>query len=119
MVGCNLTEEGTTRFGMVIGLKPEKVEEYKRLHAECWPAVMKTLSNNNVRNFAIFIKEPENLLFGAFDFVGEDYVEAQKRIAECPATKAWLKLTDPCQEPLPTRTPGEWWAFMPLVFHMD
>ena len=26
-----------TRYGMVIGLKPEKVAEYKRLHAAVWP----------------------------------------------------------------------------------
>ncbi|TGV95420.1 L-rhamnose mutarotase, partial [Mesorhizobium sp. M2E.F.Ca.ET.154.01.1.1] len=28
------------RMGMVLGLKPEKVEEYVRLHAAVWPDVL-------------------------------------------------------------------------------
>ncbi|MFG3063843.1 L-rhamnose mutarotase [Streptomyces sp. NPDC048231] len=27
------------RFAAVIRLKPEKEEEYRRLHADCWPGV--------------------------------------------------------------------------------
>ena len=26
------------RYGSVIGVKPEKLEEYKKLHAAVWPA---------------------------------------------------------------------------------
>ncbi len=107
------------RFGMVIGIRPEKISEYKKLHAEAWPEILATLRANDVRNFTIFLKEPENLLFGTFDYIGSDYVEAARRIAADPATQRWWKLTDPCQIPLETRKPGEWWAFMPQVFHLD
>ena len=28
------------RYGMVINVKPEKIEEYKKLHAAVWPDVL-------------------------------------------------------------------------------
>ena len=34
-------------------------------------------------------------------------------------TQKWGKLTEPMQEPLDTRKPGEWWASMEEVFHTD
>ena len=40
-------------------------------------------------------------------------------MAKDSVTKAWWKLTDPCQEPLETRADGEWWASMEEVFHHD
>ena len=52
------------RFGMMIGLKADRVEGYKRLHDQVWPGVLKALTDNGARNFPIFLKEPENLLFG-------------------------------------------------------
>ena len=27
-------------MGMVIGIKPEKIAEYKELHANCWPKIL-------------------------------------------------------------------------------
>ena len=31
------------RYGTVIGLRPEKLEEYKKLHAAVWPDVLKMI----------------------------------------------------------------------------
>lgn len=104
---------------MVIGLWPDKVDEYKRLHAAVWPEVIEALRRNGWRNFTIFLKEPENLLFGSFEFVGEDFEESSRRIAADQETQRWLALTDACQRPFETRQPGEWWARMQPVFHMD
>jgi len=56
------------RMGMVIGLKPEKIEDYKRLHADVWPSVLNQIAESNIRNFSIFLKEPENLLFGYWEY---------------------------------------------------
>jgi len=40
-------------------------------------------------------------------------------MSEDPITQEWWKLTDPCQIPLDDRMPGEWWAKMEEVFHVD
>ena len=52
------------RMGMVIGIAPDDIAEYKRLHADVWPEVLAQIADSNIRNFTIFLREPENLLFG-------------------------------------------------------
>ena len=77
------------RMGMVLGLKPEKVEEYKRLHAAVWPEILDMISTCNIRNYSIFLKEPENLLFGYWEYHGSDFDTDAARMA---VARALLKL---------------------------
>ena len=104
---------------MVIRLKPDRVAQYRRLHADVWPGVLDAMRRNGWRNFDIFLKEPENLLFGTFEYHGNDFAAAAQAIGTDPETQRWLRETDPCQEPFATRRPGEWWAYMDNIFHMD
>ncbi|MFN7102066.1 MAG: L-rhamnose mutarotase, partial [Pseudorhizobium sp.] len=60
------------RMGMVIGVAPGMVEDYKRLHAAVWPEILDLISRCNIRNYTIFLKEPENLLFGTWEYHGAD-----------------------------------------------
>ena len=55
------------RYGSVIGLSEEGKAEYKRLHAAVWPGVLARIAECNIRNYSIFLKEPENLLFSYFE----------------------------------------------------
>ena len=105
------------RYGFVIGVKPEKLEEYKHLHAAVWPKVLEMITLCNIRNYTIFLKD--HLLFGTYEYVGDDYEKDMARMAADPVTQEWWKLTDPCQQPLDTRREGEWWAEMEEVFHLD
>ncbi|MCD6156203.1 MAG: L-rhamnose mutarotase [Candidatus Atribacteria bacterium] len=105
------------RYGMVIKVKPEKLEEYKKLHQNVWPGVLKTIKECNIRNYSIFYKD--GYLFSYFEYVGDDYEEDMKKMAQDPVTQEWWKLCKPCQEPLETRKEGEWWAEMEEVFHVD
>lgn len=107
------------RMGFVIGLKPDKVAEYKRLHAAVWPDVLDMISQCGIRNYSIYLKEPENLMFSYFEYVGSDYEADQKKMAAHPKTQEWWSVCGPCQEPLATRKEGEWWAEMEEVFHLD
>ncbi len=107
------------RMAMVIGLKPDKVAEYKRLHAAVWPEVLAKLSEIGIRNYSIFLREPENLLFGYWEYHGSDFAADAAKMADDPKTQEWWALTDPCQVPLETRGEGEWWAMMEEVFHHD
>ena len=107
------------RFGKVIGLRLDRVAHHKRLHANVWPGVLDALRRNGWRNFDIYLKEPENLLFGNFEYDGDDFVASGWAIAADPEAQRWLAETDPCQNPFTTRQPGDWWATMENVFHMD
>lgn len=105
------------RYGSVIKLKPEKLAEYKQLHANVWPEVLKMIRECNIRNYSIYFKD--GFLFSYFEYQGNDFNGDMKKMAADPRTQAWWKLTDPCQEPLETRQPGEWWASMEEFFHAD
>jgi L-rhamnose mutarotase len=105
------------RKGMILGLKPDRVEEYKQLHAAVWPDVLAQISACRIANYSIFLKEPENLLFSYFEYHGSDFDADMARMAADPGTQAWWAVCMPCQEPLATRREGEWWAAMEEVFH--
>lgn len=106
------------RMGMVIGIKPEKIAEYRVLHAAVWPRIVAQLRQAHIRNYSIFLREPENLLFSYWEYLGDDFVADMGAIAADPETQRWWKLCGPCQEPLDSRAPGEHWAAMTPVFYM-
>ncbi|KAA3656273.1 MAG: L-rhamnose mutarotase [Chloroflexi bacterium] len=105
------------RYGMVIKVKPEKFEEYKRLHAAVWPEVLETITACNIRNYSIYYKN--GLLFSYYEYVGEDYEADNAKMAADPKTKEWWSYTDPCQEPVENHEEGEWWSVMEELFHLD
>ncbi|WP_112323096.1 L-rhamnose mutarotase [Oceanibium sediminis] len=107
------------RMGMVIGIDPEKIPEYKRLHAEVWPEILEQISACNIRNYSIFLREPENLLFGYWEYHGEDFAADAAKMAADPMTQEWWDICMPIQKPLESRAEGEWWAMMEEVFHHD
>lgn len=107
------------RMGMVIGLKGEHIEEYRRLHAETWPEILAKISECNITNYSIYLKEPENLLFGYWEYVGTDFAADAAKMAADPKTQEWWKICMPMQDPLETRKEGEWWAMMDEIFHHD
>ena len=105
------------RCGSVIKLKPEKIETYKTLHANVWPEVLQMIQSCHIHNYSIFYKD--GYLFSYFEYDGVDFEADLQKMADDPNTQSWWKLTDPCQEPLETAKPGEWWATMAEFFHID
>ncbi|CAE7593475.1 rhaM [Symbiodinium microadriaticum] len=104
---------------MIIAIKPEKIAEYKELHAKAWPEVLAKISDCNIRNYSIYLREPENLLFSYFEYHGDDYEADMAKMGEDPDTQRWWTFTDPCQEPLTTASDGAWWSDLEEVFHHD
>ena len=107
------------RMGMTIGIDPDKIGEYKRLHAACWPEILQGLTDANIRNYSIFLRQPENVMFAYWEYHGTDFAADMKTIADQDVTKRWWELCTPCQVPLESRAAGEWWAMMEEVFHHD
>ena len=110
------------RYGMVIGVHAEKIEEYKRLHAAVWPDVLEMISQCNIRNYSIYLRklpDGEHYLFSYFEYVGEDFEADMAKMAADPTTQRWWEHCMPCQAPLPDRDEGQWWADMEEVFHWD
>jgi len=110
------------RYGMVIGVKPEKIGYYKQLHAAAWPGVLAKIKECHIRNYSIYLREVEKgqfLLFSYFEYTGDDFAADMAKMAADPETRRWWKETDPCQAPIPTRGEKEFWSRMDEVFHTD
>lgn len=105
------------RYGSVIRVRPEKFDEYVRLHAAVWPEVLAMIKACNIRNYSIYHKD--GFLFSYFEYVGADFEADMAKMAADPATQRWWNVCKPCQQPLETRADGEWWADMREVFHCD
>jgi len=99
------------RFGQVIGIKAEHLDEYKRLHATVWPEVL-------IQNYSIYLLN-ENTLFSYFEYVGDDFDGDMAKMAADPKTQEWWDVCKPMQDPLPNRADGEWWMTLEEVFHHD
>lgn len=117
VAGCRQPPREPQRFGMVIQVRPEKLDEYKRLHADVWPGVLAMIRECNIRNYSIY--HHDGYLFGYFEYHGEDFKADMARMSADPVTQEWWKVCEPCQVPLPARAEGEWWANMEEVFHVD
>lgn len=106
-----------TRYGTVIKVRPEKLDEYRKMHQAVWPKVLKMIKECNIRNYSIFFRD--GYLFAYFEYTGTDFSTDMATMASDPNTQKWWKLTDPCQESLETCAEGEWWAPMEEVFHCE
>lgn len=104
------------RVGMVIRLKPECIDEYRKLHAEGNPGVRDLLSKYNMTNFSIFLHQigDEWFEFGYYEYKGSDFDSEMAALAAEPRNKAWLEVCDPMQLPLPGEKS---WAEMEQVYY--
>jgi L-rhamnose mutarotase len=110
------------RYGSIIGLRDEKLAEYKKLHAAVWPDVLKMIRQCHIRNYSIYLRklpDDRHYLFSYFEYTGSDFAADMATMAADPATQKWWAVCKPCQQPLANRSPEEWWADMEEVFHCD
>jgi L-rhamnose mutarotase len=104
------------RIGMVIGIKPEKIAEYTRLHTGKNCVVRDLLDKYHMENFSIFLHEIDGkpCEFGYYEYTGDDYEGDMAKLAAEPRNQAWLKVCDAMQIPLPGEKS---WARMKNIYY--
>jgi L-rhamnose mutarotase len=104
------------RVGMVIKIKPERLQDYLRVHSDTNPGVRDLLTKYNMRNFSIFMTRLEDgnyYEFGYYEYRGKDYEADMAALAREPGNIEWLKQTDQMQIPLEGETS---WKMMERIF---
>ena len=102
------------RYGMVTGLRDDRLDEYKALHAGT--GVRDLLLRANIRNFNIFVQRmPDGKLyeFAYYEYHGTDHAADMAKLDAEPRNIAWLKQCNPMQTPLPGATG---WTIMEQVY---
>lgn len=117
----NSTESQHTpqRFGQLIGVKQECLDEYMKYHANVWPEIKHAIHVAGIRNYSIFHFQGQ--LFGYFEYIGprNEFKQRMQTLAAAPRMREWWDIMEPMQIPVKGRTPGDWWANMQEVFHHD
>jgi L-rhamnose mutarotase len=104
------------RVGMVVGIKSEMIDEYKKLHAAENPGVRDLLKKYHMNNFSIYLqKMPDGKWyeFGYYEYTGDDFDGDMATMAKEPRNIEWLKKCDPMQIPLPG---AKGWTEMESVY---
>lgn len=110
------------RYGSVIGVRAEKLAEYKKLHTAVWPDVLKMIAQCHIRNYSIYLRrldDGRHYLFSYFEYLGADFAADMAKMAADPMTQKWWSVCKPCLHPLADRAPDELWAVAEEVFHLD
>ncbi len=121
LAGCASATKHPVRYAWVTGLKPEKAEYYRQLHAHPWPAVIRQIKASHIQNYSIFLREIDGklYLFSYLEYTGKDFQADMKKMAADPETQRWWKETDPCQAPLPdAAAKGKIWSDAEEVFYL-
>ena len=105
------------RIGQIINVKAGCLEEYKKLHANIWPEVAKTITECNIRNYSIYYINGQ--LIAYMEYVGDDFDGDMAKMGEDPMTQKWWDVCKPLQEPIEGRPEGAWWFDAEEVFHQE
>ncbi len=74
------------RVGILIKVKPEKLEEYKRLHAHVWPELLAELRAAGIRNYSLWLR-PDGMEFGYLEC--DDWQAACEYLAKSEVHTRW------------------------------
>ena len=107
------------RFGQTIGVRPERLEEYRLAHERIWPEISAAIRAAGIRNYSIFHRA--GTLFACFEYAGppEEYDARMRALADSPRMREWWDWMESMQIPRADGAAGEWWSSMEEVFHQD
>lgn len=106
------------RFGQVAKVRSEKEAYYRKLHANPWPGVLKTIKDCNIQNYSIFIRD--GYAFAYYEYVGNDYEADMAKMAADPVTQKWWDECVPCLSPVDSAPEGTLhWVDMEDVFYYE
>ncbi|WP_199429778.1 L-rhamnose mutarotase [Qaidamihabitans albus] len=103
------------RVCFLLRVKADRMEEYRRRHAEVWPEMLAALSETGWRNYSLFLA-PDGLLVGYFET--DDLDAAIEGMAARDVNARWQAEMAPFFESLDGR-PDEGIAPLTEVFHLD
>ena len=102
----------------IVGVAPDRREEYLELHRAVWPGVEQALRDAHITNYSIFAVG--DILVGYWEYTGDDYEADMARLDADPLSKDWLTHTDPCQVRIvEERVPGALWQPLDEIWHLS
>ena len=103
------------RICFALKVRADRIEEYRRRHAEVWPAMKSALTVTGWRDYSLFLR-PDGLLIGYL--VCEDFDAAREAMKCLEVNTQWQTEMVPFFEALGAKPDDE---MRPLeeIFHLD
>ena len=102
----------TERTGFVLHVKPDRIDDYVRAHADVWPEMRAALSAAGIRNYTIF--RAGTTVFGYFE--ADDLAAAERYLAGQEVCTRWQ---DAMAELLEGRVPDGGPPPLEQIFRLD
>lgn len=92
----------------------ERLDEYRRLHADVWPEVLAELKSAGIRDYSIYMWEGGHE-FGVLEC--DDWAETQRRLGASEVMQRWeMFMADYLATPV---EPGHGPALLEEIFRLD
>jgi L-rhamnose mutarotase len=105
----------TQRVCFLLRVRPDRVAEYRRRHAEVWPEMREALSATGWRNYSLFLRE-DGLLVGYLEC--EDFDTARAAMDATEVNARWQAEMQGFFEELDGRRPDQGMRPLEEVFHL-
>jgi L-rhamnose mutarotase len=104
------------RICFLLKVRQDKVDEYRRRHAQVWPEMLDALHATGWRNYTLFLSE-DGLLVGYLET--PDFEKARAAMQDYPVNARWQAEMAPFFESLEQGSADT--SMFPLgeVFHLD
>jgi L-rhamnose mutarotase len=105
------------RVGILLKVKPEMIEEYKKRHENVWPEMQEALRRTGWHNYSLFLRD-DGLLFGYYE-AEESHEAAVAGMAKEEVNQRWQDWMAPFFENLGGGHADEGMQVLEEVFHLD
>lgn len=79
----------TTRYAWTWNVKPERLDEYVKMHLNAWPEILKEHSRAGIRNYSIYQNGSQFFYYYECD----DADSANRYLAQSEACQRWNSIT--------------------------
>ncbi len=104
------------RICFLLKVRADRLEEYKRRHAQVWPEMQQALRETGWHNYSLFLRD-DGLLVGYVET--PDFQKALDGMAAREVNARWQKEMQPFFEALEGKRPDEGMLPLQEVFHLD
>lgn len=111
----------TRRWVLTVDLVDDarRIEEYRRHHREIWPEVSRSLRSIGIRSMDIYALGRRLVMVMETDEAFDRERDFARHVASDPRCAEWEALMTTFQVPPPGAAPGEVWACMEPIFHLE
>lgn len=107
---------GAKRACFTLQVKPDRLDEYRRLHRDVWPEMRAALRRHGWRNYSLFLRD-DGLLIGYCET--DDFAASVAGMQQEPVNARWQEGVADLFEHLPDGAADRAMAPIPEVFHLD